>query len=90
MADALSRKSLQAATMMAREHELLKRMRDLKLSINVSSRSLKMSEIRIIRDLEGKIKKAQEQDQLAKEIRNQLEQGKSQGFVVSDEGLLKF
>ena len=76
--------------MMVREHELLEKIRDLKLSISVCSGSLKMSEIKIVRDLEDKIKKAQEHDQLAKEIRGQIEQGKSHEFVLSDEGLLKF
>ena len=68
--DALSRKTLYMASMMLKEYEMLERMRDLKLSMIVSPRSSKMSEVRIERDLEYRIRAFQNSDQFVKKIKD--------------------
>ena len=90
VANALSKKTLHLAYMMVKEYELLKQMRDLNLSIEVKPRSLRMSEVKMLRTLEKRIKESQELDNFVKDKKNQIEQGRSHSFSISDEGLLKF
>ena len=49
-----------------------------------------MSEMKIERDLEDKIKASQESDPLVDKIKGQIKRRKSQDFVVFEKGLLKF
>ena len=90
VANALNRKSLYVASIMLKEYELIEQMRDLNLTLVKRPGSLKMSDVRIQRDLKGRIKTSQDFDVFVKEIRDQIRQGKTQDFNISKEGFLKF
>ena len=63
--DALSRKSLHMASMMLKGYELIKKIRDLNLSMVVSPGCLYMSEVRVQRDLDERITSSQNSDEFA-------------------------
>ena len=90
VANALSRKSLHITSMMRKKYELIEQMRDLSLYVDVRPRSLKMSEVRIYRVLEDRIKKFQDFNKFVKETKDHISQGKACDFVISEKGLLKF
>ena len=78
------------ASLMLKEYELIEQMRDLNLSWVRKPGSLKMSELRIQRNLEDRIKTSQSSDVFVRKMRDQIEQGKARDFSFSEEGFLKF
>ena len=75
---------------MVKEYELLEKFRDLHLNTEIRINSLMMSETRISRNLEDKIKIALESDEFYRKIKKQIEQGKAKEFEIGQDGLLRF
>ena len=90
VADALSRKSLHLVFMMIKECELIEQLRDLNLSIELRSGSLRISEMRVCRALEERIKKFQDLDDFVKITKDRIDQKKTHDFTLFEGGILRF
>ena len=81
VADALSRKSLHASSMMVKKDELMKSFRDLNLGVVLTPYSLRLNQLRMTSDFTSQIVQAQKEEEDYLKTTALVEEGKLKGFT---------
>ncbi|KAK7264749.1 hypothetical protein RJT34_32359 [Clitoria ternatea] len=90
VADALSRKSLHASTMMIKELELIENFRDLNLAVKVNANSYRLGTLQVTNEFLRQVLEAQREDEFLQEKKELLKQGKEVEFNVGNDQLLRY
>ena len=90
VADALSRKSLHVSTMMMRELDLIEKLRDLNLAVEVHPRSFRFGMLEITSGFLQQVREAQKDDEFLCEQEELLAQSDSSDFSKGVDGILRF
>jgi len=88
--DALSRKTLHAAHLMIKEVELLEKLRDMKLQVELESGSIKCSNLTISSDFLNSVRERQLLDASLNKVIEQLGSEEAMNFVLGNDDLLRF
>ena len=88
--DALSRKTLHAAQLMIKEVELLEKLRDMKLQVELESGSIKCSNLTISSDFLNSVRERQLLDASLNKVIEQLGSEEAMNFVLGNDDLLRF
>jgi len=88
--DALSRKTVHIAHLMIKEVELLEQFRDMKLWVELGSKSIRCSTLTISSDFLNSVRERQLLDASLNRVREQLGSDEARDFALDDDGILRF
>ena len=90
VADALSRKSLHISFMMIKEMELIEKMRNLNLAMEIQPNCLRLGMLKVTNDFLQQVQVAQKEDELLCQKEELLGRGEILDFSRGTDGILKF
>ena len=90
VADALSRKTVHVAHLMIKEVELLEKFKDMKLQVELRSKSIRSSTLTISSDFLDSIRESQLLDASLNRVIDQLGSYEARDFALGDDGILRF
>ena len=90
VADALSRKRMHMSAMMMKELELIEKLRDMNLGLNMGAGRISCNMLRITNEFLDKIRLAQGDDQELQQIIGWLGMEKGKDYRMGKDGILRF
>jgi len=90
VADALSRKKAHVSAMMIKELELIEKLRDMNLGLDMEAGHIQCSMLRIINEFLDEVRVEQGKDQELQHIISELGTEKRKDFRMGRDGILRF
>ena len=87
VANALSRKSLHVSSMMVKGLELIEKLRDLNLAMEIHPNHLKFGMLKVTSEFLQQVQKAQEKDEFLSKLEERSTQGKETNFIKGVDGI---